>query len=93
MSWSVRVIGSPAACAAELRTDAQRLRGSARRQYEDALPHLVGLVEQNFAEAEFAGHASAELIVEAEGSGVEVNGRQILRECTVSIRRADYRSG
>jgi hypothetical protein len=93
MSWAVTASGTPGAVAAALRQYGETLTGQSRRAYDDALPHLVGLVEQNFAQAEFAGHASAELIVEASGSGIATAARQILRECSVSIRRADYRSG
>lgn len=48
VDWRISCIGDPESVVAYLYQEAQKLSGQARREYDDALPHLVGLVKNNF---------------------------------------------
>ena len=48
MSWSVNYIGKPQKVVEALNTQSTALSGQSKTEYDEALPHLVALVEQNF---------------------------------------------
>lgn len=84
MSWSVSFLGKPEAVAAALERESEKHTGQSKVEYDDAKPHLVALVRQNFADP--AGPYQTPLIkFEACGSGCVQNGQQVQRSCTVKI--------
>lgn len=87
MSWSISAAGKPADVVAKLRAYATTLTGQSRREYDEATEAIIHLVQQNYHE-EHTGQAEPGLVVEAHGSGVEVNGESMSRECAVSIQRS-----
>jgi hypothetical protein len=78
MSWSVVFIGKPENVAAALNEQSEKLDGASKVEYDAALPHLVGIVEQNF------GENSPAVKITANGHGY-TNGEQSSRQLTVSI--------
>lgn len=82
MSWSVQVIGKPEAVKGQLqRACAGYQEGSAsRHEFEEALPHLLAIVDANVGpvavQVEANGHASF------DASGVKTSGA-----CSVTIRQ------
>jgi hypothetical protein len=86
MSWSVSHTGTPQEVVGALREHSEGLSGQSKAEYEDALPHLVALVEQNFGRE---GEKPPRLTLSAHGSGSSVDGKQLDRECCVNLRRGD----
>ena len=84
MSWSISVIGKPENVVKALHEESAKQTGQCKIEFDDALPHLVGLVTQNFWPAE--GEARVIELV-ANGSGYSKDGQQISRDCTASIKR------
>lgn len=90
MSWSVSFVGKPEGIVAALQEESGKLTGQCKTELDDALPHLVGLVKENF-------HSNPDyapmLNLEACGSGsaavdpVSKESRQNDRSCTVKIER------
>jgi len=70
MSWSINIIGKPSAVAAELAKHAESLSGESRREFEAALPSLVALCHENFANG--GGYTEPVLVLEASGHGTAV---------------------
>ena len=84
MSWNVNVIGRPDKVAEALDKYRNDLKGQSRFEYEEALPHLKGLVEQNVSEdylvkVEASGHAS-----------LDADGKKTFGICHVSIKQFQY---
>jgi len=48
MSWSVQFIGKPEKVAEALNAESVKMSGESKKEYDSALPHLVGLVNENF---------------------------------------------
>lgn len=80
MSWSINFIGNTANVAASLAAQAEALEGQSKDEYVDALPHLVGIVQQNFAEG-----IETQVKITASGHGYAANGVQKNRQLVVSI--------
>lgn len=67
MSWSIHFIGEPEKVTTALTAQSDKLSGASKEEYDAALPHLLGLVGQNFGEpspvvsiaASGHGHSSA----------------------------------
>lgn len=77
MSWSVQFIGKPENVADALK--AQKMSDpQSNLEYESALPHLVGIVEENFGNENFVK-------IIASGHGYSVNGEQKNRSLTVTL--------
>lgn len=76
MSWSITFIGKADHIANALKEQSAKLQGPSKVEYDAALPHLVGLVEQNFNNA-----GSPVLQITANG-----HGHDTYRQCTVSIQ-------
>lgn len=85
MSWSLRLIGKPDAVAAALEKYSEGLTGQSKVEYDDAKPHLVGLVHQHFAEPG-TSYVLPILDLEASGSGSAKDGKQMQRTCCVSLK-------
>ena len=65
MSWSVSFIGKPENVAIALEEEKEKMDEQTRKEYEGALPHMVGLVKQNFSnipvvKIEASGHGFGE---------------------------------
>ena len=78
MSWSITLIGKPENIVAALKEQSEKLSGMSKTEFDDALPHLVGLVEQNFNTTTTAGP-----VINLTASG---HGYDNYRQCTVSIQ-------
>lgn len=48
MSWSVTLIGNPDNIAKALEKESEILSGNSKVEFDAALPHLLGLVKENF---------------------------------------------
>jgi hypothetical protein len=79
MSWSIQFIGKPENIAKALEDYSGKLSGQSKVEYDSALPHLVGLVKENF------GENPPLLKLEASGHGSVVNGEQKQRNLTVNL--------
>lgn len=97
MSWSFNAIGKPALIAQALEEESKRLSGQSKVEFDAAKPHLVELLNNNFATSG-SGYNEPLVQFEASGSGMaktEVstadNGnvetvKQVQRNCSVSIK-------
>jgi alpha-galactosidase len=74
MSWSITLIGKPENVAKALEAHSEKLNGLSKVEYDDALPHLIGLVKQNFGTSN---------LVKIDASG---HGTENQRQCMVSIQ-------
>lgn len=79
MSWSVSFIGKSENVIKALEAESEKLSGQSKIEYDGALPHLVGLVKENF------GMVNQLFKVNASGHGYASNGEQINRQCTVNV--------
>ena len=80
MSWSVTFIGKPEHVVSALDRRANEMEdGQSKIEYTDALPHIKGLVSQNF------GVNPPVVKVAASGHGYAREGKQESRQCAVSI--------
>ncbi|HLO59039.1 MAG TPA: hypothetical protein VK172_14820 [Lentimicrobium sp.] len=68
MSWSILFIGKPENVAKALEDEKDKMSGPSKEEYVDALPHLVGLVKQNFS----TNHQSP-IKISASGWGISSN--------------------
>lgn len=48
MSWSISFIGKPEKVVEALTAQSAQLNGQSKEEYDSALPHLIGLVNENF---------------------------------------------
>lgn len=79
MSWSIKLIGKPDNVAKALTVQSDKMEGQSKIEYDAALPHMVGLVMQNF------GDNTPIIIITANGHGYASAGEQIQRYCAVNI--------
>jgi len=63
MSWSIDLMGKPENVAIALTAESVKMSGDSKAEYDAALPHMVGLVQQNY------GNSSVVIHVTANGSG------------------------
>lgn len=82
MSWSIRFIGTTTKVVEALKANSEKLTGTSKQEYENALPHLIGLVEQNFDDAR-----EAVVDISANGHGYAVDGTLKQSNCGVKIER------
>lgn len=47
MSWSVNFIGSIDNIKAAVEAESQRLTGQSKQEFDEAKPHIIGLLDQN----------------------------------------------
>ncbi|MHB8362723.1 MAG: hypothetical protein ACYDBX_03835 [Patescibacteria group bacterium] len=85
MSWSIGFIGKPENIHAAIERESEKLSGQSKIEFDDAAPHLIALVEQNFNNQE--GHFPILLKIRAAGSGFADTGGQHNRSCTVLIEQ------
>jgi hypothetical protein len=48
MSWSVEFVGKVSQVVEDLTKHSEALEGQSKLEYDSALPHLVGVVKENF---------------------------------------------
>lgn len=86
MSWSISLMGKPKNVVAALKAESAKLTGASKEEYDEALPHLIGLVEQNVAEENYPQ------VVDLDASGhanfVVVDGqrKKTFASCSVTIK-------
>lgn len=85
MSWSVTFIGTPDKVSAALDEHSQKIGDQSKIEFDEALPHLKGLVEQNFNKQ--FDSTTPVIKLSASGSGYSVNGEQKQRQCSVTIEQ------
>jgi hypothetical protein len=91
MSWSIQLVGTPEKVAEALQAHSGTLSGQCKVEYDDALPYLVGLVSNNFADGE--RYKPSMVKIAASGSGVvgtspkdpEGQPQQLQRNCSVTL--------
>lgn len=81
MSWSFRVMGKPDAVVRALEEESGKLTGQSKIEFDEALPHLIGLVKQNFNQQ----GSIPTIKIDANGSGSSKDGVQFCRSCTARI--------
>lgn len=79
MSWSVTFIGKPENVVNALEEQSAKMEGYSKVEYDSALPHLSGLVKENF------GTPSMVIKLTASGHGYASDGKDINRQCTASL--------
>lgn len=85
MSWSIALIGKPDNIVERLtRTSMEMTEGQSKTEYDEALPHLIGIVKQNFALSS-SGYTEPMVKLEANGSGFMKDGLQQQRSLKVTI--------
>ena len=91
MSWSISFIGQPVKVIEALKEESAKLTGQSKIEYDSALPHLVGLVENNFA-TDGCGYTPPLVKLNASGSGTARKDpstgdveKQLQRSCRVSL--------
>lgn len=82
MSWSVYFAGKPEDVIKNLEAESLTLDGDSKKEYEEALPHLIGLVKQNI------GHGG-QIKIDALGHAYFENGEKKYGECWVTIKEHD----
>ena len=92
MSWSVSAIGTPSSLVAYLEGygDAKGWNPQSLLEYNDAKPHLIGLIKQNFLSPEYKAKypdvVEPTLSLRAAGSGSAVDdGVQHTRTLSVTL--------
>lgn len=93
MSWSVNYLGKASLVAKALDDESAKMSGQSKVEFDDAKPHLIALVIQNFTED---GHPDALVRLNASGHGTATSTagtgetaepKQLTRSCTVSLER------
>lgn len=90
MSWSISFIGTPEKVAAALEANSPKLSGQCKVEYDDALPHLVALVKQNFVTPEYKAKyptvTDPVISLVASGSGTSNDGVQVQRNAHIDLK-------
>lgn len=81
MSWSINFIGKPENVVNALNEHSTKLDGQSKAEYDKALPHMVGLVEQNF------GNDNPMVKIAASGHGLSQDGKQTQNYLACNIER------
>ena len=76
MSWSVNFIGKPGKVIEALQKQSDNLSGESKAEYDSALPHLVGLVAENFGN---------DYAIKIAAAGHGYTGEKSQRQLTASI--------
>jgi hypothetical protein len=80
MSWSKTLIGNPQNIVDALKAESEKLEGQSKVEFDAALPHMVGLLEQNFSVTQIPV-----VKLTASGHGYTENGEHKQRQCLVQI--------
>lgn len=90
MSWSVALIGRPEKIVEALEAESAKQSGQCKIEFDAAMPHLIGLVRENFDVKEDPAYPIL-LRLEANGSGQAAKTgeevTQINRSCTMKLER------
>jgi hypothetical protein len=84
MSWTVNTIGTPAKVVEELDAHSARLSGPSKDEMDAALPHIKGIIENNFG----AYHESEAVIIRLNAYGSAQpgpDGAPGISRCSVSV--------
>lgn len=84
MSWSISLIGKPNKVVEALNANSAKLDGQSKVEFDDALPHLVALANQNFESDE---QYTPLIKLDANGHGTAHGGEQKSRTFKCSIER------
>jgi hypothetical protein len=76
MSWSVQFIGKPEKVVEALQKQSTTMNGESKAEYDSALPHLTGLVKENFG---------YDYMVNLTASGHGQTGEKPTRQLTVKL--------
>lgn len=79
MSWSITFIGKSENVVKALEEQSTFLDGQTKVEYDSALPHMVGLVKENF------GNGDQVMKITASGHGYAIDGEQRQRYCAVNV--------
>lgn len=83
MSWSITLIGHPDNIVKALEAESQNLSGKSKEEFDAALPHMIGLVQQN---RNIDPANQPVLSIQASGHGYEsADGNQSYNNCLVTI--------
>jgi hypothetical protein len=69
MSWSIQFVGAPDKVVAALEAQSEKFNGQSKVEYDDAKPHLIALVQQNFVAEGEDGFLAPLVRLQANGSG------------------------
>ena len=75
MSWAAYYFGKPKVIIAALKKYSEAISGKSKEEFDAALPHLIGLLEQNFSKEN-------DPVVRLQASG---HGSEGYSTCTVNI--------
>jgi hypothetical protein len=76
MSWSIQFIGKPEKVIEALQKQSETMNGESKVEYDSALPHLVGLVKENFG---------YDYLVNLTASGHGQSGEKPNRQLTAKV--------
>ena len=76
MSWTAQYVGKPEKVVEALEAQSAKMSGESKVEFDDALPHLIGLVNQNF---------NYGFLVKLVASGHGQTGEKPVRQLTVSL--------
>ena len=76
MSWTAQYVGKPEKVVEALEAQSAKMSGESKVEFDDALPHLIGLVKENFG----FGY-----LVKLVASGHGQTGEKPTRQLTVSL--------
>lgn len=80
MSWSVYFFGKPEKVVEALEKQSTQLTGLSKEEYDEALPHLIGLAKQNFRK-----EGDPMIKLNASGHGSKTGDEHTQRQCQVSL--------
>jgi hypothetical protein len=88
MSWSVSFIGKPEKVAEALEKHSASLTGQSKIEFDEAKPHLVALVNNNFNKraGEQGGGVEPFIQLDASGSGCAQRDEQVQRQVSVTLK-------
>lgn len=88
MSWSFEAVGAPGRVVEALEGHSEKISGKpehqSRREFDEAKPHLIALVKQNFV-VEGTGFQKPAIRISASGSASHRNGEKQQSQCKVTI--------
>jgi len=97
MSWSIQLIGKPENITKALQAESERLKDESKLEFDAALPHLLGLLGQNFSGDGSAPYDGGLIKLVASGHGsfkknADGTSTPIDRNCRVSIEGSGARA-
>lgn len=86
MSWSVNLVGKADNIKEALRQESQRLTGASKEEFDEALPHMLGLLDLNHNPE----HPQT-LELDANGHGYFRDGAKVSSTCQVKLGNCSRR--